>query len=272
MDYQNYKIVVVDNGSADNSGQIIKDACPKAEIVISKKNLGFSGGNNLGIKASWDKDPTYFLLLNNDTVVDKRLLNCLIGASSEHPSAGIIAPVIYDYYEPERVCFYSSYISRFKGPVLKPNRDKNFSIQKPLYTSLISGCCMLIKKEVFESVGLLDENYFLYYEDGDFCFRTVKNHWDLLIASDAKIWHKEGSSSGKDIKKNAAYYFSRNLLYFFSKNHSNLFARLPFLGYFYLSKSIRFVQWFLQGKKEPIRYTFYGIKDYHRGKMGKADC
>lgn len=218
-------IYIVDNGSkepfsADSSSY---------KVIRSELNLGFSEGNNIGIRYALKKEADYILLLNNDTIVHKSLLEELCKVAELNASNGVIVPKIFfapgfefhkDRYNKEqlgKVIWYAggkmdwnNVIGYHRG-VDEVDRGQYDKIEE---TEFATGNCMLIKKEVFEKVGFFDKRYFLYYEDGDFSIRVKKAEYKIMFVPTAKLWHKNAASAGGSGSNLQDYYITRNRMLF----------------------------------------------------------
>jgi hypothetical protein len=181
-------------------------------LIESKRNGGFAFGNNLAIKYVLAKnDLDYVLLINNDTIVEKDFLTKLVKASLKNEKAGIVGCKIYYYDRPNKIWFNGGKFNEWTGMAIHIKKE----IPKECSEfNFITGCCMLIKKEVLEKIGLFDESYFMYVEDLDYSFRTIKNGYKLLVVHNSEIWHKVGSSNGGEVSEFSAYWYYRNSIKF----------------------------------------------------------
>ena len=161
LTYPNFEVVFVDNASTDGSLELAKTHFAKATFIRNEKNLGFSAGNNVGIRYSLEKAADYVLLLNNDTFVEQEFLFKLMKAAKANPRDGIYCPVIYQG-KGERIWFSGGRIDWIR---MKTKHDRENIRKDNTASDFISGCAMLVAKEVFREIGLLDEDYFLYWED-----------------------------------------------------------------------------------------------------------
>jgi hypothetical protein len=211
VDYSNFEVVVVDNNSQDGSLEMARLNFSRATFIKNEQNLGFSAGNNVGIKYSLEKLADFVLLLNNDTEVEKDFLVKLLKYAKEHEEAGIISPLIFSE-QGESVWFSGGKIDwwRMKTVHIQKQPEKNL-----LATDFISGCAMLIRAEVFRKSGLFDENFFLYWEDVDFSVRAKKAGFTLSVVASARIRHFEKS---EEKKENKLYWLVLSGLLFFQKN------------------------------------------------------
>ena len=184
IEYKNYSIVVVDNNSTDNSFDILKEKIGKKHYLIkSGKNGGFAFGNNVGISFALENGADYVLLINNDTEVKSDFLNILVDTLENKEEVGLATGLILNYYDKSKVWYAGGEINWDKFYGLHVDEDKNVNEIKlePKEITFATGCLMLIKREVFEKIGLLPEDYFMYYEDVDFCANIIKNGYKYII-------------------------------------------------------------------------------------------
>lgn len=190
-------------------------------LIENKKNLGFAGGMNNGIReALKDKSCEYVLILNNDTILPSNLLTVL-----DDTGVDIISPVIKFKWNGKWIYDYGGKINWWTGRTTHLESSK--IIDKIDY---ISGCCMLVKREVFEKIGLFDESYFFYFEDVDFCVRARKAGFTIAVNPNINIEHKLGGSIGRWSNKAIYYNLTANAIFI----RKNLGLRWP-LGYLYLT-------------------------------------
>lgn len=216
--YENYSIIVVDNGSNKGNIRCNSRINKLADVIILSSNLGFSGGNNKGIEYALKKyDSEYILLLNNDTLVEKDFLDKLVYAAEDNPNA-IIGGTIY--YEYDRSLIWYAGGEFIKDTALTIHCRYNEHMMKNTLSSrdvtFITGCLMLIPKEVISKVGLLPEEHFLYFEDADYCCSALEKNIRLLYCSTAVIYHKVNASA-KTNSPVQNYYMVRNGLYMVRK-------------------------------------------------------
>jgi hypothetical protein len=219
--------IVVNNNPKENL-ESLKKKFPKIVLLKSQKNLGFAGGNNLGIKKALKDKADFLFILNNDTILDRNLLVSLLETANREKQSGIIAPKIY--FAPEHEFHYDRYQPQERGKVIwyagglidwqniicsHQGVDEVDHGQYDMLseTDFASGCAFFVKKEVFKKIGFFDENYFLYLEDVDFCQRAKKAGFKIFYESKAKLWHINAGSSavGSQLQD---YYLSRNRLIF----------------------------------------------------------
>lgn len=212
--YQNFRIIVVDNGSTDGSPDAIRRCHSDISLLETGRNLGYAEGNNVGIRHALKHGADFILLLNNDTVVDPDFLTKLMEATEQYPEFVVLGPKIYYYHEPDRIwCAGNKWTGWKTG--FKQVGDGD--IDGPGYneiteTDYIIGCALFAKREVFERIGLLDPRFFLTYEETDWCYRARKAGYRCLVVPGAKIWHKVATSMGGAGSPLQEYFYTRNLL------------------------------------------------------------
>ncbi len=191
------RITVVDNASTDSSVEMIREKFPEVEIIVNSSNLLFAEGNNVGIRHVINNGGRYILLLNNDTEVDPEFAERMMEAFS-HPEVGIVGPKIYFFDDPYRIWYGGGvFIPGIWIPRHRRIRKKDGGRGgRSGETGWVTGCAMLVKKEVIDDIGLLDRSYTIYCEDIDFCLRAKDAGWKSFYEDSAKVWHKVSSSSG----------------------------------------------------------------------------
>ncbi|MCX5753933.1 MAG: glycosyltransferase family 2 protein [Candidatus Krumholzibacteria bacterium] len=192
------EIIVVDNASSDDSAEIVRRDAPEAELIVNDRNLLFAEGNNVGIRRAIERGGSLFLLLNNDTEVDPAFVARMLEALERDPAAGIVGPkIVYDD-DPKRIWYGGGGFFPF---VWIPKHENIRKIdgsfpERGGETLWVSGCAMLVKREVLDAVGLLDPSYRIYCEDVDFCLRARRAGWKCLYEPRALVRHKVSFSSG----------------------------------------------------------------------------
>ena len=222
-------VVVVDNASKEKFAENKKYQKFILKIIRSEKNLGFAGGQNLGIKHALENGADYVVVLNNDVILDKNLISELLKTFQEEKDCGIVSPKIYfskghefhkdRYLESElgKVIWYAGGKMDW-GNILASHRGVD-EVDKGLYekveqTDFASGCCEMIKRDVLEKVGLFDERYFLYYEDNDLSQRAKKMGFKVFYQPKGILWHLNAGSTGGSGSSLHDYYITRNRLLF----------------------------------------------------------
>ena len=183
--YPNYEMIVVDNGSTDASVELLKGYLPRIKLILNKDNLGFAAGNNVAIKEAAGE---FIVLFNNDAVAHSEWLERLIAGTLTPPQAGIAGGPTY-FYDHNDVIWSAGLRTDMLTGIgwqlgmfqhhLEPTNDIDY----------LAGCALLVRKEVFDAIGLLDERFFFYTEDLDFCLRAKRAGFILRLVPDAKVSH-----------------------------------------------------------------------------------
>lgn len=216
--WNNIEIFVVDNASTCDCS-VIKERYPEVNLIKSKTNLGFAGGNNLAIvQATGD----YILLLNNDTVVTPGFIEPMIDTFKRHPQVGIVSPKIVFYYSDNLVQYagtnqISTITCRGETIGYKQKNDARFDVEYK--THLSHGACMMISRKALKKVGIMDASYFMFYEEYDYCERVKKAGFEIYYNGHSSILHKQSVSVGVN-SPFKSYYMTRNRIYFLRKNFS----------------------------------------------------
>lgn len=265
------RIIIVDNGSQDDSMQIIQDRFgedSRIETIFLDDNYGFSYANNVGIRRAEELGADYVLLLNNDTEVHEDLLTELLACADRHPNS-MIAPKIY--YSDRRDVLWSaggevsSIIRKVRHIGLDQKDTGQYDNERRI--GFATGCCLLLPRAVIERAGLLDERFFLYYEDTEYCFRLREMGVDIWYCPQARLYHKVGASSKGADSPLCAYYIARNWL-LCSRLH--LRGRYPlFLLYYVTNRAACGILWLVRGKRSLVQATWRGIRDHCRKKYGR---
>jgi GT2 family glycosyltransferase len=242
MNYENYEIIVVDNASTDGSFEKLrKEFGNKHTLLASKRNGGFAYGNNIGIKHGLNNGANYILLLNNDTLVDPDFLLKLIETAESNETAGIITGKILYESQRDKIWYGGGEINwkRFHGVHYVNDPRHNCSSQDLKTTiTFATGCLMLIKREVFEKLGLLPEEYFMYYEDVDFCAKAYNNGYSIMYDPQCIIFHKVGASTGEEESAFSVEWNTRSRLLFMRKykNQSGIKVYVKAILFFYVTR------------------------------------
>ena len=257
--YIEYDRNTAEAGGLPEREKLLSDKLPKSIphpmiLIETGENLGFAGGNNVGIKYVMKKGGCdYILLLNNDTVVEDDFLEPLLESANENPKVGVVGGKINYFSNPNRIWFAGGKFSLCKAKAyhIGVNKLDDGKYRGERRTTFVTGCLMLINIKVLQTIGLIDENYFLYFEDLDFCYRAIKFGWQLKVNLSSKIFHKVGKSQryNEDISAVEVYYSTKSRLYFAYK-YLNPFQRFIFYIYFLLGRCIRLIQWEIEGRKD----------------------
>ncbi len=274
LDYPAYDIVVVDNGSSDNSVAAIRAAYPQVTLIETGDNLGYVGGNNIGLKWAKAAGVDYALLLNNDTEVTPDFLSLLVETAEADPMIGIVGPTIYYFDRPEVIWSAGGIINWKRGNTCMIGLDEvdrgQFG-QTPQPVDFVTGCALLIKMPLVEQVGPLDPRFFAYYEEAEWCVRVARAGYKILHVPQAKIWHKI-SPVTREASPQVHYYMTRNRLLFLKLSQVGL---SPWLNTLLFDYGRTLLSWTLKSRwrhKAPQRRAMLqAIVDYGRGYFGKVE-
>ncbi len=277
--YLNYNIVIVDNDSPDGSWEKIEyylstegvdhfifnhprtaveyaSELPFVTFIQSGENRGYGYGNNVGIKYALVNNADYVLLLNNDTVVAPDFLEPLVKMCEADETIGIASGKIYFHDSPDVLWFNGGRFQPSTAKIEHVNfNEKDIGQNSHKVNTFISGCLWLIPRNVFEIVGLINEEYFMYMEDLEFSQRILKGGYKLEVSEQSHIWHKVGRSSGGRYSKLTVYYRSKNYILFAKKHISNPFWRLISIVFFIFRCMVHLLK----------HKQFYPIKEVMRG-------
>jgi GT2 family glycosyltransferase len=270
VDYPNHRTVIVDNASQDGSGDELQRLLPESVLLRVPENLGTAGGNNIGIRYCLDQGFDRLLILNNDTVLTEDFLSKLIAFADERT---IAVPKILYYDDPRLISthagdfdwrfglFHNTFHGKPDGPATTRPRD--------LQTA--SFCCALAPAAAFREVGLLDERFFMYYEETDWLRRALAAGFRLRYDPEAIVYHMESASSGGGwMTPFKHYYATRNRLYLVRKNsHSRLWFA-AFTAYFLTTRLVYLARYTLKRERPLAKALALGVLDYYRGRMGRT--
>lgn len=266
------RIIVVDNASSDGSVQTLRERYAgeeQMELIELDDNSGFSCANNVGIRRAqaWGADAV--LLLNNDTEIGETMLQELLACAARHPGS-VIVPKIYYSDDRKRIWSAGGSVSPVIRKVRHIGLDEEdrgqYDEERRIFFA--TGCCLFLPMQVIRQAGLLDERFFLYYEDTEYSFRLRELGIDIYYCPQAVMYHKVGASSKGADSPLCAYYIARNWLLC---NRLRQRRRYPlFLAYYAVNRTACCLLWLLKGKGALVRATWLGIRDFHRGKFGRS--
>ena len=211
--YPNLRTLVVDNGSTDSSVETISMQFPQVAQIVNGRNLGFAAGANVGLRHALAHDADYVFLANNDTTLDTDALAVLVAAAQAHDAA-IASPAIFYASAPERVWW----LGARRRPWLLEVAPLDAPGSEPFTVDFVTGCGMLISRRCLETVGMFDEQFFMYYEDSDYCLRVQQASLRTLVVPRARMWHKVATSSGGSDSPSERYHMASSSVRFFRKH------------------------------------------------------
>lgn len=258
-----FLVVLVDNASREHEGEQLKQLFPHIHLIINPDNLGFAGGNNVGIRYALTQGVDQVLLLNNDTLVDPLFLQEMQATLRQNPTCGIVQPLILFVQEPTRIWSAGGKWSPLLGRAItlgdRIPRDQFHAFSATL--DWATGCCMLLSKDALAAAGLLNEQYFAYFEDVEWSLRLRKAGFNIGFAEKALVYHEAGAASKK---KQAEGTLSPNVFYFHVRNQLFLLRQQQvLLGFPY--HLLRFSLWaayfLVRGRFQKLRAVKEGIRD-----------
>ncbi|MDQ7063500.1 MAG: glycosyltransferase family 2 protein [candidate division KSB1 bacterium] len=259
VNYANKTIVVVDNGSSDGSVEAIRRRFPEVRLIRNEHNERFARANNQSMQLALQEGADYVLLLNNDTLVDAEFLRHLVNRAESDPAIGMVGGKIY-YAEPaDRLWFVGGGVDLWRGRIWHHGlrQEDRGQFDQPRDVDYITGCCVLVRRACIETIGLLDESYYIYGEDVDWSFRARQAGFRLVYEPKAKIWHKISSSSGgprtpEGLTGFKVFHKVRSMLKFFWK-HARWYHWLT-IPVFMTIEAMRVVFWLaIRGNWQAIR-------------------
>lgn len=268
LTYPRWELWLVDNASADGSPAIVEGRVPGARVLRNERNLGFTGACNraLGELLRSPDAPPYVLFLNDDTEVAPDLLGHLAARADERT---LVAPRTYLAGRPgilddsagEFDWWRGTWRSRTLGRAETPD-DR---VARPVGNANLS--CLLVPTAAFRAAGLLDDAFFVYYDDTDFCRRVWQAGFRIWLEPGAVVYHRKGATLGGQLTAFGCYYLSRNRPYLVRKHEGRLHFTL-FFAYYLATRLARSALWAARGRPDLVRATWQGLWDFVRGRMG----
>lgn len=256
------EVIVVDNGSTVNEAAVISQRYPQVKAIRSERNLGFAGGNNLGIKAATG---SYLFLVNNDTFFKAFDVRPLIKRMESSESIAIVCPKIRFAWEPQAIQFagYTTLSSiTLRNQSIGFNEPDKGQYDTPHPTPYAHGAAMMVSRKALERVGLMPESYFLYYEELDWSMMFRRAGYDIWYDPSCTIYHKESQTTGADSPLKT-YYITRNRFLFANRNIAGAKRYLTY-SYLLIVVGLRdFCRYLLRGRIDLAKAMLRGIKDFH---------
>ncbi|TRZ80277.1 glycosyltransferase family 2 protein [bacterium] len=291
LNYPNFNVIIIENGSANNSFEKIKNFLkhlmldnkhPIVRLIESKENLGFAGGCNLGIRKAKELGSNYFLLLNPDTTVKPDFLRELIEVAvkpenykaikaeiKNEKKLGFLGPRIF-YEDKKTIYSNGGFINKnLTSATLKDHgkTKKGLNNNDPFTTDYITGTALLLSEKVLDDIGYMDEDYFLYYEDSDWAVKAREKKYFHAIVPSAIIYHK-GYHSTEYLSFNYIYYLMRNG-YFLAWKNGNLQQKILVVFYSVYKLTKQPFKIFLPKKRKWVKPLIKATWDFWRGRYGE---
>ena len=259
LDYPDFRVLLVDNGSEPPLAPAISARFPDVMMLRLPANLGFAGGYNAGLRRALESDSRYFLLLNNDTLLRPDVLTKLVAEIEQAADVGLVTAKIYYAADPQRIWTVGANLNVFLD--LKDGGAGQIDTGQwddPRDIDFAPFCALLIRRDVIEEVGLLDEEFFLYYEDMDYCRRAKTAGWRVRLCPAAHVLHDVSASSGGRDSPMERYWMAQSSGRYFRKHGRG--PRLLLIVPFRLASALKMTARLLaQGKHEPLRAYWSGL-------------
>lgn len=256
-----YEIIIVDNASQNSEALLLQQKYPECIVIASEKNLGFAGGNNLGIRQAQGR---YLLLLNNDTYFKDNSIHKLIDLMETNPRIGMVSPLI-KYAQDEHTIQYAGFTPL--SPITLRNKGvgcgdpDNGQYASAYRTAFAHGAAMLLKKDFIKIIGYMPENYFLYYEEMDWCTHLSKKGYEIWVEPRCIVYHKESASAGQNSPLKAFYMTRNRLLY----AYRNLLPIQRWLSYLYQLGIVlpkNYIKYKISNQNDLAKATWQGAKAF----------
>jgi GT2 family glycosyltransferase len=267
--YRNLSILVLDNASTDGSAQAVHAAYPDAKVLVLTENRGYAGNNNVGIAAALEAGAAWVFVLNEDTEVAPDCVARLVAAGESEPRVAMTGPMVYHFDERDviqsaGVALGAAWDSQHLG---KNESDRGqFPETRPVLA--LSGCAILVRAEAIRDFGALDERFFYYWEETDWCLRAARHGWTLLHVPRARLWHK-GVQRNYRPAPSVTYYNTRNHFLMMSK----LDAPLPAWAAAWFQTARTLTSWSVKPRWRHLRAhrdaMWQGTWDFLRGRWGR---
>ena len=262
IDYNNYEVIVIDNASKNKEADIIKKKFRNVKLLKNKENEGYCKANNKGIKYALKNGSDYILLLNNDTLVKKNFLSILVNYYESKKDVGGLSPQILLHNTHKIWSLGGTHLDIFGISIMEGKGQNMIRGEKILNPDFLTGCCLLLSRQLINKVGYLDENFFAYYEDVDYSKRIRDNGLVLSVLTKSIIWHKKSASSGikgsNKLSKNQVYLHMRNSLLLIKKRYNFPLSLLYILSTILVKGMYLFLH---QDKYSYTKQIYGGLKD-----------
>lgn len=266
--YPAFRIVVVDNGSEDGSVEYLRQRHPGVTYIANRENLGFSGGNNVGIEHAMAEGCDYVYLLNNDTEVSPDFLYPVVSTMESDPKIGIAGSTVFYFNPPDIIWFTGAHANWLRGDMVDPRVGKRLDKESARLEDVdeVAGAGMMVRRKVIEHVGMLDSTFFIYFEETDWCQRAKKGDWRVVWVPESQIWHKVSMTFG-EVSPVMTYLMTRNRWLFMRKH-------CPRFSFFALHYFLRGAKWYCRhlwgGQPVLAKAVLWGLRDALLSRYGKG--
>lgn len=260
--YTNCRVLIVDNGSNDDSEKVLRSRFPDLELIQTGANLGYAGGNNAGMRRALELGADYLCLLNNDVVVEPDFLEPLVVAMEADPRLGIVGGLQCRYDDRRIIQTSGAYFNFYTASVHNANVNEvdKGQCSQAKSTDFICGACLLARAQMARAIGLFDERFFLVAEDADWCLRGRRAGWGVEYVPGSKIYHKERAT--RDSQPHMNWYYTLRNLIWLVRRHGSWTQFLVFLAlYFAYFCPKVIVGRVVKGEAHLVKDVLRGIRD-----------
>lgn len=270
IEYSNCSIIVVDNASRDDSVAAIRASFSDVQVIESGANLGFTGGNNLGIARSLENGADFVFLLNNDTIIDSKAVGELVKTARKNPDFGLLTPLVFYYNAPQDVWFGGAKLDLSRGIAVHDNARAPQPDDALREVAWASGCTMFFRAAVLQRLRGFDERFFLNWEDVELSLRVQKMGLKIGLVPSARVWHKVGRSMAQTEPSLASFYYwlRNNLL--LARLHGGRQARYATRAILrrQVRERLRAIVKRERNSWKLLRVAFCACNDFRRGRFG----
>ena len=223
--YPAQHVIVLDNASTDGSLAAIRSQFPAVEVIALRENLGYAGNNNVGIKAALARGARWVFVLNEDTVLDAGAVATLVAEGERDPHIGIVGPMVLHHAEPTVIQSAGGLLGpRWESRHAGHNEDDRGQFADARDVEWVSGCALMVRREVIETVGAIDARFFYYWEETEWCVRARRAGWRVVHVPAARLWHK-GVQRDYRPGPGVTYYDTRNRFLLLATHRAPLAVR-----------------------------------------------
>lgn len=268
MDYPSWEAVVVDNGSGDGSPMLLRREFPEIVVIENGSNLGFAAGSNVGIAHVIGRGADYVLLLNDDTEVASDAVRLLVETGESAPAIGILGPKIYYFDQANVIWSAGGSVGKYgQAQHLGAGQPDDGTLEEVRDVDYVTGCALLTKRKVIERVGLLDERFFAYFEETEWCARARKAGFRVVYVPQARVWHKINLDARASLRQ-YLYLMARNRLLYLKSTHAGPLA----IALASLDLVRTAATWSLRPRYRHMRpfsgVLVRGVRDFALGRLG----
>lgn len=268
--YKNLNILLIDNKSTNDSEKQLRSLFPDVNFIQTGRNLGYAGGNNVGIQQALSDGIDHILILNNDCILDKVCITEMVKVMQSDNSIGMVSPKVYEH---DTVISHAGCNFSWRLPYYTASRGAgrvdDGSFDQPDFLETAQGDCLLVSSKMIKEIGLIPEVFFLYYEDTDWCYRARQAGWKIAYAPKAVAIHPGSLSTGGVNRPLGAYYVLRNK-FLFGRRNGNIMVKLRLLVHGFLSLAKNCLAYLFSDNRPTAKARLYALLDAALNRQGMA--